>query len=452
MRVATSRRLAVVSAVVTGLLAGAVPARAQTTGPPKILLAFDASGSMKSRYGAGGQTKIQAAQEAAVGLLDELPAQTQVGLRVFGGGRPSRPIGPACQDSRLVLPIGPLNRGDAERQIRSFRARGRTPITFALRQAAKDLGSSGSRTIVLVSDGQDTCQPPPPCDVAREIANGGVDLRIQAIGLNVDRAARQQLKCIAAAGGGVYRDAADAGSLREELRTLSTRALRQYVARGTPIRGGRSAREAKMIAPGRYVDAMPGDSERWYAVQLATGESLKASASFIPPNREVADKAQYTDSSMDIVTPSFDIPASQNSSASGSPFERRGYVDGEGVVSRPIGVGAQAQDTEPFHRPGRYFLKLKLTDNDSKDLFNAIGGKPVELELSVEVLGRKGGAPPPATPGGGTTAIPRAPSPLKAAAAPDEPPSAPLLALIGLGTGALGVAIGAATWRRRTVA
>ncbi len=435
--------------VVAVLLTLPAAASAQTTGPPKILLAFDASGSMQSRYGSGGQAKIDAAQDAAVALLDELPSQTQVGLRVFGGGRPSRPIGPACQDSRLVLPIGPLDRANADQQIRGFRARGRTPISFALRAAANDLGTSGSRTIVLVSDGKDTCQPPPPCEVAREIAKGGVNLRIQAIGLNVDRAARQELKCIAAAGGGVYRDAGDAASLQEELRTLSTRALRQYIARGTPVRGGRSAREAKTLQPGRYVDAMPGDSERWYAVELAAGETLKASASFIPPNHQVADKAQYTDSSMDIVTPSFDIPASQNSSAGGNPFERRGYVDGLGVVSRPIGVGAQAQDTEPFHKPGRYYLKLKLIDDSAKDLFNAIGGKPVELELSVEVLGRKGGSPPAPSVNGTVGKAPGAPRP---PSAPDAPPSAPLLALIALGTAALGFGMGAAAWRRRTPA
>ena len=37
-------------------------------------------------------------------------------------------------------------------------------------------------------------------------------MRIQAIGFNVDPEARQELECIAAAGGGVYRDATDAAS------------------------------------------------------------------------------------------------------------------------------------------------------------------------------------------------------------------------------------------------
>ena len=263
--------------------------RARRPGTPKILLAFDASGSMAADDG-GGTPKIQAAQDAAVDLLGSLPPSTQVGLRVFGGTKPSRPIGPACRDSSLVLPIGPLDRSQAEQQIRSFKAKGRTPIAYALEQAAQDLGTSGPRTIILVSDGKDTCQPPSPCEVARRIAKGGVEMRIQAIGFNVDQEARRELKCIASAGGGVYTDADDAQTLKEQLRVLSTRALRKYVPKGKPVRGGPNARQATAIVPGRYLDGMLPDSERWYAVELRRGETLKASASWIPPRRDIADR------------------------------------------------------------------------------------------------------------------------------------------------------------------
>ncbi len=189
-------------------LALAMPAAAQTptptptpAGAPKILLAFDASGSMLTDDGAGTR-KIDAAKDAAVALLDSLPDSTEIGLRVYGGTLPSRPIGPACRDSKLVMPIGPRgrNKAELEQQIRSFRARGRTPIAYALEQAATDLGDSGARTIVLVSDGKDTCQPPSPCSVAQRVAKGGVEMRIQAIGFNVDPEAREELQCIASRG------------------------------------------------------------------------------------------------------------------------------------------------------------------------------------------------------------------------------------------------------------
>ena len=229
---------------VAALAASPAPAQSPPAGTPKILLAFDASGSMASDDGAG-TPKIQAAQDAAVDLLGSLPPSTQVGLRVFGGTKPSRPIDPACRDSSLVLPIGPLDRSQAEQQIRSFKAKGRTPIAYALERAAEDLGTSGPRTIILVSDGKDTCQPPSPCQVAQRIAKGGVEMRIQAIGFKVDQEARRELKCIAAAGGGVYTDADNAQTLKEQLRVLSTRALgppRTGLPLGTYLRSARVER------------------------------------------------------------------------------------------------------------------------------------------------------------------------------------------------------------------
>jgi hypothetical protein len=437
-----------VAACVPALLAAPAAAQSPPTGTPKILLAFDASGSMATDDGAG-TPKIDAAQDAAVDLLGSLPPSTQVGLRVFGGTKPSRPIGPACRDSSLVLPIGPLDRAQAEQQIRSFKAKGRTPIAFALERAAEDLGPSGPRTIILVSDGKDTCQPPSPCQVAQRIAKGGVEMRIQAIGFKVDQSARRELKCIAQAGGGVYTDADNAATLKEQLRVLSTRALRRYVPKGKPVRGGPSARQATTLVPGRYVDGMLPDSERWYAIELRRGETLKASASFIPPERDIPDHAALARASFDIVTPSFAIPGRQNSSSSGFAFRRRGFVDGLGVVSRPIGVGGQADPDEPFSQPGRYYLKLALEDTDAKDLFNATGGQPYPVELAVEVLGRHGGAPAPSKgpqPKGSDSSSGPTPA---GVASPNEPPATALLVLIGGGLAALGFAGGVALRRRR---
>jgi hypothetical protein len=113
-----------------------------------------------------------------------------------------------------------------------------------------------------------------------------------------------------------------------------------------------------------------------------------------------------------------------------------------GVVTRPIGVGRQASKDEPFNRPGRYYLKLALEDTSSKDVFNDTGGSPISVELAVEVLGRRGGAP----------SLPKeseeGPTP-SGTATPNEPPSVALLGVVGGGLAALGFAVGAAARRRR---
>lgn len=227
---------------------------------------------------------------------------------------------------------------------------------------------------------------------------------------------------------------------------LSTRALRQYVPKGKPVRGGPSARQATTLVPGRYLDGMLPDSERWYAIELRRGETLKASASWIPPRRDVADHAQLARASVDIVTPSFEIPDRQNSSSGGYVFQRRGFVNGFGAVSRPIGVGGQADSTQPFSQPGRYYLKLALKDTNAKDLFQATGGQPYPVELDVEVLGRHGG-----NPGSSKSPQPKGSSGAAPAgvATPNEPPATALLILVGAGLAALGFAGGIALRRRR---
>ena len=175
----------------------------------------------------------------------------------------------------------------------------------------------------------------------------------------------------------MYRDATDAASLRQELRVLSTRALRQYIA----ARGGDQGRperppgHADLPRPLHRQDAAGQRAlvrDRPRARRDAEGERV------VHPARARGGRQDAgADSSLDIVTPDFDIPDVQNSiGASGTPFTRRGYVDGMGVVSRPIGVGEQAEPRTPFSKPGRYYLKLALEDSSDKALYNATGGQP----------------------------------------------------------------------------
>ena len=106
-----------------------------------------------------------------------------------------------CQDTELVVPVAPLDRPRMLGAIASYRASGFTPIGLSLQQAAADLPPEGPRTIVLVTDGEDTCGPPDPCQVARDLSASGVAVRIETVGfyLKDNRLAEQQLQCIASA-------------------------------------------------------------------------------------------------------------------------------------------------------------------------------------------------------------------------------------------------------------
>lgn len=198
----TSAVTAAVSAVVT---------------PSPTVIVLDASGSMKNDDAPG--PRIDAATTAVRTLVDGLPDGSPVGLIVYGtstdGSDAAKAAG--CQDIKTLVPVAPVDKAAFSVAVDGVVASGYTPLGNSLRAAAAALPGSGPRNIILVSDGEDTCAPPEPCDVAREI--GGGDLVIHTVGFRVTGTAKDQLTCVAAAGGGKYVDAANATQLQAFLRT-----------------------------------------------------------------------------------------------------------------------------------------------------------------------------------------------------------------------------------------
>jgi Ca-activated chloride channel family protein len=233
-----------------------IPAQADESGDPgKLMLVLDSSGSMKEKV--AGTTKIAAAKDALGTVIDKLPANQQVGLRVYGAKVFSAKDKGACTDSQRAVDLGTDNRTNLKSAVAKYKPYGETPTGYALQQAGKDLGKDGQRTIVLVSDGESTCSPD-PCKVAAELAESGVQLHIDVIGLNVSGKARNQLQCIAGSGNGSYYDAQDADDLVGALDTLSTRAARPYESIGQRITGSQSPTNAPAITAGDWKDVLGG--------------------------------------------------------------------------------------------------------------------------------------------------------------------------------------------------
>lgn len=261
-------------AAVLGLLAvafAALPAGAQDTieREDPILLILDASGSMNGDDGSG-RPKIDAAKDAVAQVIQRLPEGVPVGLRVYGHRVPNTDRDNGCQDSELVVPVTPLDRSAFTGVVNAITAQGFTPIGLSLQQAVADLPADTGGTVILVSDGIDTCAPPDPCQVALDIgqAGGPVEIRVETVGFQADEAARAQLACIADAAGGEYRDASDADSLAEAL----------FQAQGDQISGGATAEDALLLESGQYRDTLALFQQRWYAVDLLPGQSLAVDA------------------------------------------------------------------------------------------------------------------------------------------------------------------------------
>lgn len=208
-------------AFATGLLAAAVflsaTAQAQQTQTQHFLFILDASGSMNQKL-ADGQTRFDVARTALVGLVDKLPASTSVALRVYG--HQSTTDKKDCDDTQLVLGFGAASERKTEigARIARLKALGYTPISATLQKAVEDFPSdtAGARTLILVSDGRETCKSD-PCAVAKALADANVSLVVHTIGFGVDDAARRQLQCVANSARGKYYDARTSGELAAKL-------------------------------------------------------------------------------------------------------------------------------------------------------------------------------------------------------------------------------------------
>ncbi|MFK0258563.1 VWA domain-containing protein [Streptomyces sp. NPDC090445] len=282
--------LAAVSALMLGALlspavtASASPAAPEAPEPARIDLVLDLSGSMNEND-AGGQTRLAAAKQAVTRIIDTAPEQAPLGLRVYGATYPGQDKTQGCADTQQVLPVTPMDRAaraDAKKRVEGFKAVGFTPIGVSLREAAKDLGTSGKRRIVLVSDGDDTCAPPPPCEVARELKAQGIDLAVDVVGFRTPSSARTQLKCIADATGGSYADAEDADSLTANLSTLFRKGWRTYHATGKPVTGSlNGCQDAPLVTPGQYLDKFTGGRDLYYKVKKRPDQRLQVSATAV---------------------------------------------------------------------------------------------------------------------------------------------------------------------------
>jgi Ca-activated chloride channel homolog len=274
--------------------AAAVPPAASGESTP-VMVVLDASGSMKQTDAPG--PRIEAAKRAVTGLVAALPADARVGLTVYGTSTGSGAADKAagCKDIKQLIPVQAVDKAAFGTAVAGIKASGYTPIGRSLQEAAKALPTEGARSVVLVSDGEDTCAPPAPCDVAKQLKAAGTDLVVHTIGFKVNAAARAQLACVAAATGGTFREASSGAALGAILESQVQRAIQPYTAVGTPIRGGATPASAPAIRPGQYLDtyekggrsAADDGTTKYYKITLQPGDTPYVSATLIPPGVRV---------------------------------------------------------------------------------------------------------------------------------------------------------------------
>ena len=421
---------------------GGAPAEAQQAGDrPSVLLVLDSSRSMRAPAGDGSGSRMEAAQAAVDEVLDTVPEEAPLGLRVYGSKLSNAPKRVTCTDSELVAPVQPGGREALRARVQALEGTGRTPIGRSLLATPDDFPDDGLRhQVILVSDGLDNCAPPSPCNAARRVARRGVELTISVVGFALDAAARRQMRCIARVGGGTYVDAGDTDKLREELVAAFARAFRNYVPRGTPVEGGPDLGTAPRLGSGLYQGELAPGEPQTFAVDLAAGERLFAAGTLVVP-ADLGGGGTFRVAPLDQDGEEID-------------FDQTGFGTRDTVSGLTI---TRASRTEPAGMdeelpPGTYGVQLTMESDD-------IGTKTVPFELAVEPLapderpGRVREPGPEPEPAGTLTPTPT-PTPTAGAEPRDSGDEgggsdAPVLAGVAAGGLLAGLAGGFALRRRR---
>ena len=178
-------------------------------GPPtprRMVIAFDASGSMAAALGAG--TKMDGARDIVGSLLEGLPEDVTVGLVVFGHKGTNEEAG-RIESCAGVETLARDEHGDSpvfRKEMAQLSPTGWTPLAEALVAAGAQMRASdteGEQLVYVVSDGEETCGGDPVA-AARILHDSEIKAVVNVLGLDLPPAERAQLEAVAEAGGGLF--------------------------------------------------------------------------------------------------------------------------------------------------------------------------------------------------------------------------------------------------------
>lgn len=188
----------------------------------EIVLIVDTSGSMGASI--GDMTRSQVANDAFDRLMDSLDSDTVMGLVLMPGGCSSRLEG--VKPTPLVPDVIEHYRQVVDNSTITSQSSAigppSTPVgdTLAAVASAFSVGAL-DRSVVLISDGEEGCGNP-PCDVAEELIDQGIDIQVEAVGFQISDVGAEQLTCVANTTGGTYYDIDDASELERALQDAAS--------------------------------------------------------------------------------------------------------------------------------------------------------------------------------------------------------------------------------------
>jgi hypothetical protein len=250
------------------ILAVSFPAFAQQS---QIEIVFDGSRSMNEA--SGGVTKMDVAKQALATIANQIPQGSEVGLRFFGTTPIQGNITESCSDSILAVPVGAFQKDLMVSKVLSLQSYGMTALGLSLEKAAEDFTNApeNKKSIILISDGEETCGKDPVA-VVQSLKAQGINITIHAIGFAASDAAKGQLKKLAEVSEGSYREAEDAGSLQKSLEEVVKKEVLLGVQRDTGTNLIEAAEGGRIISSSTQEFAKAIDGSEEYTGAMYDGQ------------------------------------------------------------------------------------------------------------------------------------------------------------------------------------
>jgi hypothetical protein len=218
---------------------------------PNLEIILDVSGSMNMKL--GDNTRWQTALKVLDEVVGTLPADLNVGLRVYGHRYPSKSA-QTCQDTELVVPIGPLDRAKLLQTASRLSPRGETPLVRSVLKTVDDLKAAGGGSAILITDGEESCRGDART-AAAAIKKSGLNVTLNIVGFTLTgKNVESDLSGLAGATGGRYYGAQDGAQLSRALKIAAIRSLPFDVvdASGKVVMSGQTSVLDRDISAGQY--------------------------------------------------------------------------------------------------------------------------------------------------------------------------------------------------------
>jgi hypothetical protein len=221
-------------------------------------IVLDVSGSMNTKLGT--TTRWQTALEVLKQVVDELPEDLHVGLRVYGHRYASRSA-ETCTDTQLVVPIAKLDRARILAAASRLRPRGETPLIRSVLQTMGDLKTAGGGSVILITDGEESCKGDPRA-AADQLKSAGLNLTLNIVGFTLTgQATEAELGALAGSTGGRYYSAQDGPQLARAVMLAALQRLPYDILDGSGrvLVSGQTSELSRELPPGTYrlrIDAL----------------------------------------------------------------------------------------------------------------------------------------------------------------------------------------------------